>query len=129
MIVVASNTAQYSAITSIGTMPAVSVEVKTRVPTSEFDFEEDGASIAISGSVTVKFAENDGRRLSINMDRRLAVDIPANNEDESAEFDTIVKLASEPELALEGKAAMTNSAKAITAGKVFAILGMAVALW
>ena len=120
MIVVAGDAAQYSAITSIGNRPAVSVEVKTRVPTSEFDFEAAGASIAISGSVTVKFA---GRRLSIDMDRLLQ----ANNEEETAEFNTIVQLAGEPGLAPEGEDAMMNPAKAITAGKVFAILGMAVA--
>ena len=94
---------------------------------STFNFENDGAKIDISGVVVVKFAT--GRRLSVNMDRILQ----AVNEEETAEFNLNIILATEPELALEEADAMMNSAKA-TAGKAFVILGVvfaasALALW
>ena len=125
LVVVTGNAAKYSAITDIDSMPAMSVEVKTRVPANEFDFEAQDASIAVSGSVTVKFA---GRRLSVGMDRLLQA-----AEEETAEFSLRVKLDNEPKVAIEGdEEVMMNSAKAIT-GKAFAILGMvfasAIALW
>jgi hypothetical protein len=108
----------YGAITSYNTtLPSKSIQVNTRVPANQFDFEATNAAIEVTGSVTLKFA---GRRLRVDIDRLLQA---ANNE-ETASFDINVQLASEPELAIEGgDEVMMNSANA-AAGKTFAILGM-----
>ena len=90
---------------------------------SEFNFE-DGGSLKITGSVTVKFV--DGSRRLISLDRLLQANEDAN-EAESAAFELAVEFSRGPDAALEdGDAAMMNSAKA-TAGKAFATLGMAFA--
>jgi len=123
------NTPKYAAITSIDTLPAQYLDVKTMVPTNLFNFEATDAKLNISGTVTVKFQ---GRRHLIALDRLLQAN-EAADEAESAEFSLNVNLAPGPDAALEdGDDAMMNSAKA-TAGKAFATLGMvfasAFALW
>ena len=75
------------------------------------------------GSVLLKF--QGGRKLAVDLPKRL---LQAATGDEAAEFDVIVSLAPEDEdLGLDGAEAMMNSAKAATGGKVFAILGVAIA--
>lgn len=113
---------KYSAITSQTDSPVDNgpagqrIEVRTRVPTSTFNFEATGATIDITGSVTVQFAGS-RRLVSVDLDRLLQ----ANEGEETAEFGTTVNLASEPKLALEDGDAMMNSAKAM---KAFATFGM-----
>lgn len=119
----------YPAFTSLEYV-ATGAVVSTRVPTSEFDFETDGASILVGGRVIMKFVESTGpdeRKLKLAGARR---NIQADVANEEASFELAVSLQSEA--ATDEEAAMINSADSV-AGKNFAILGMifaaAYALW
>ena len=93
--------------------------------TNMFFFEgtDEKAQIDVLGSVLLKF--KGGRKLAVDLPNRL---LQAANEDEAAEFDVIVSLQPEDEdLGLGDAEAMMNSAKAATGGKVFAIIGIAIA--
>ena len=88
---------------------------------STFDFQAPGAKLNINGAVTLKFADESRRLVALN--RLLQA-----NEDESAQFEVAITLQSEKkDLGLEGAETMMNSARATTGGKVFVIVGMAIA--
>ena len=121
-VIKSSHLPVYPSITTISAQDEKTVQIDTRVPTNIFDFERDNASIDISGTVILMFTN--GRKLAIDMSDRV---LQENGED-SAEFGVVVNLEGGSKLDLEEEGtAMMNSAKAATGGKVFAIVGIAIA--